>query len=99
MAKSVDEIAVAMQMICSRKAMYFQPVDATTARTFVDGFLTGCFVLGVELDWNRAEQMRGWKTSPLGPIPQMKERGLNDDKIADELLAILSAAVADGRIT
>lgn len=93
MNKSPDEIASVMHMICSRKEMYFQPTDSATANNFIWGFVTGCFVCGVDLDLQAAEKQRGWKTEACGPIPEMKERGLSDDEITDELLAILTVAV------
>ena len=95
MRKSADEIAWVMEAICSRQGMYFQPTDSATAMNFINGFLTGCFVFGVDLDWQAAEQKRGWQTVACGPIPQMKQRGLADDDITKELLAILTVAVED----
>jgi len=95
MGKSADDIASVMQLVCSRQDMYFQPTDSATAMNFINGFLTGCFVFGVDLDWQAAEQKRGWKTVACGPIPEMKQRGLADDEITNELLAILTVAVED----
>jgi uncharacterized metal-binding protein len=93
MDKTADEIASTMHAICSRKGMYFEPTDPATAMNFINGFLTGCFVFGRNLDWQSAEQQRGWKTNACGPIPEMQQRGLTDDAITDELLAILTVAV------
>jgi hypothetical protein len=87
---SRDEI---MRAICDRKEMYFQPVDSQTAKTFIDGFSTGCFAFGIHIDWQAAETERGWTANACGPVAEMRQRGLSDQAIVDELLAILKLTV------
>ena len=93
--KSAEEIASIMHAICMRKSMYFQPTDSASAMNFINGFMTGCFVLGIDLklNWHAAEELRGWDTLACGPIPEMKQLGMTDDEITNELLAILTVAV------
>jgi hypothetical protein len=55
----------------------------------VFGFSIAAYALGLEnSDWLKVAEKRGWKISSVGTFPEMRERGMSDVEIADEVLAI-----------
>ena len=53
------------------------------------------------VDWPTASEQRGWKQLTVSPILEMREKGLAEEAIIDELIsfrqdAIRSAVVANG---
>src|SRR4051794_24912570 len=78
-----------------RKPMYLGTVDGTTAETFLCGFRVGCLACGLDVPLEIRQQAttaRGWRWEASGPVPEMRERGLSEEQIADELFAIEIAA-------
>ncbi|NEU74290.1 hypothetical protein PI95_017420 [Hassallia byssoidea VB512170] len=74
-----------------RKAIYFFPVDGKSALNFVCGVRSAANALGLQENrdaWWLAIETRGWKISPLGFLPEMQERGMTDEQMAEEILAI-----------
>jgi hypothetical protein len=87
----VDRLLSILRSARQRKPMYFQPVDVETAENFLNGFRVGSLACGIEIPLSiqeRATNERGWKWNALGPLKEMRERGLDDDQIVDELFAI-----------
>ncbi len=79
----------------SRKAMYLGTVDVPSAECFLNGFVVGCFACGRDLPLEIHEQVtiaRGWTWSAARPIDEMRERGLTEEQVVDELFAIEIAA-------
>jgi hypothetical protein len=78
-----------------RKAMYLGTVDVPSAENFLNGFQVGCFACGPDVPLEVRERVttaRGWGWSAKRPIEEMRERGLNEEEIVDELFAIEIAA-------
>jgi hypothetical protein len=78
-----------------RKAMYLGTVDVPSAENFLNGFQVGCFACGQDIPLEIRERVttaRGWGWSAKGPIEEMRERGLTEEEIVDELFAIEIAA-------
>jgi hypothetical protein len=78
-----------------RKAMYLGTVDVPSAENFLNGFKVGCFACGRDVPLEvraRVTTKRGWVWSAKGPIEEMRERGLTEEEIVDELFAIEIAA-------
>jgi hypothetical protein len=74
-----------------RKPMYIQPVDVAAAENFLAGFHVGCFACGLEVPFEIRERVtieRGWPWYAARPIKEMRERGLNEEQIVDELFAM-----------
>jgi len=80
-----------LEKVRKYRAMFFQPVDGTSATNFVCGFSACAGALGLPYhrDVKRwAEQNRGWELQAMGPLPQMAERGMTADEMAVEIIAI-----------
>jgi hypothetical protein len=78
-----------------RKAMYLGTVDVPSAENFLNGFKVGCFACGRDVPLEVRERVttkRGWVWSAKSPIEEMKEQGLTEEEIVDELFAIEIAA-------
>jgi hypothetical protein len=74
-----------------RKAMYLGTVDVASAEQFLKGFQVGCFACNLDVPLEIRERVttaRGWRWNAKGPIAEMRERGLNEADIVDELFAI-----------
>ena len=79
-----------LNSVRSRKAMYFSPVTVEAADTFLGGFVVGCLASG-SIDRSgivESQQARGWQIEAYGVIPQMRERGMTDEQMIDELIDI-----------
>jgi hypothetical protein len=75
--------------------MYFQPVDVTATENFLGGFHLGCSACGLEVPFEIRERVtieRGWQWSAALPSDQMREKGLAEEEMIDELFAIEIAA-------
>jgi hypothetical protein len=78
-----------------RKSMYLGTVDVPSAVDFLNGFQVGCFACGQDVPLEIRERVttaRGWEWSAKRPIDEMREQGLTEDEIVDELFAIEIAA-------
>jgi hypothetical protein len=74
-----------------RKGMYVQPLDVPNVESFLTGFRIGCMATGLFRDhdpWNRASERRGWACGAMSPADVMRERGMDDEAIIDELIEI-----------
>ncbi len=89
--QQVSALVACLEIARFRKSMHFWPVNGRTAETFVAGFSIAANALGMEIQnriWLEAGKKRGWKIQAVGPIPEMEMRGMSDEEIADEVLAI-----------
>ena len=92
MSRDQAEIIVAtLERVRQRPGMYVA-AELPAVVNFLAGFYVGCSVAGVSAPTDGLDDTvvveRGWKVSSLGPLLSMKERGLSDEAILDELLAI-----------
>ncbi len=74
-----------------RKGMYVAQADVPNVESFLTGFRIGCMGAGLFRDhgpWNRATERRGWACGARSPSDVMRERGLDDESIMDELVEI-----------
>jgi hypothetical protein len=74
-----------------RKAMCFRPVDGKSALNFISGVRSSAKALGLQENrdvWWLAIEARGWKISSLGPLSEMRCRGMTDEQMVEEILAI-----------
>jgi hypothetical protein len=76
-----------------RKDPYISPVSPEEAEKFLYGFDTGCVACGVLVEWQACAERRGWRLGAIGPITQMRERGMTDDAIIDELISFRQDAI------
>lgn len=89
--QQVVALVAQLEVVRLRKSMFFWPVSGRMAEIFVFGFSAAAHALGLESEnrtWLKAGEKRGWKIQAVGPIPEMEERGLSDEEMADEVLAI-----------
>lgn len=88
------DVATAMEILRSfrrRKRMYLMTVDLSNVQSFLTGFQIGGSGAGLQGPteyWYEASERRGWGREAMGPIPPMREKGLDDEAIADELIEI-----------
>jgi hypothetical protein len=91
----VGQIIEALGNVRRRKPMYLGTVDVASAEQFLNGFQAGCFACNLEVPLEIRERVttaRGWGWYAKRPIEEMRERGLNEAEIVDELFAIEIAA-------
>jgi hypothetical protein len=92
MSPHIDKMIRLLRSFQDRKKMYVQPVDLANVQSFLCGFAVGCLAADFDLPYelrDRAQESRGWNLSHgLGPVPQMRERGMSDEEIMDELIEI-----------
>lgn len=87
----VERIIEILRSARGRKAMYLGTIDVPSADSFLYGFRVGCFACGRDLSLavrERVTTAHGWEWSARGPIEEMRERGLSEEEIVDELFAI-----------
>jgi hypothetical protein len=91
MPPRIDKMIQILRSFQDRKKMYVQPLDVANVQSFLGGFVVGSFAadfeLPHELAWT-AQERRGWEQSALGPVRQMRERGMSEEEIMDELIEI-----------
>ncbi len=87
----VDRILEILRSARQRKPMYIQPVDLVAAENFLTGFQIGCAACGLEVPHETREGVtieRGWPWYAARPIKEMREQGLTEEQIIDELFAM-----------
>ena len=80
-----------LQTFRQRKRMYVQPVDVPNVESFLTGFRIACMAAGFFRDhgpWNRASERRDWACGAMSPADVMRERGMDDEAIMEELIEI-----------
>jgi hypothetical protein len=76
-----------LKSLKGRKGMYLHPVSVDSVVNFLTGLSCAVGAIGNGAMW-AAQEKRGWKKSSVGPIPQMREKGMTDEQIMDELIDI-----------
>jgi hypothetical protein len=92
-ATQIDVLINLLDQIRSHPAMYLAPVDGAAALNWVHGMRASVHSLDLIVDltpdaWWQAQENRGYWRRATGPLPQMKDRGLTAEQMADEVLAI-----------
>jgi hypothetical protein len=97
MRRSVEEtinaVITDLEYFRSRPTMFVggDNVTAENATAFLNGIDVGLLASGIkfaENAWFDVQTARGWVPSPLGPVPQMVQRGMNVSEIINELVEI-----------
>ena len=85
----IDRILQLLQMIKKQKGMFLYPLEVATLEVYLAGFRAGCASFGADIPKElrrKVTEARGWKRSAAGPVAQMKEKGMGEEAIMDELL-------------
>jgi hypothetical protein len=91
----INHLLKVLHSVRDRNSMYFRPVDVVAAENFLNGFITGVASCGLEVPIEIRESTtleRGWKWYAARPVDDMRNRGLTEDQIIDEILTIEIAA-------
>ncbi len=87
----VDSVINLLEKVRSKPMVYIG-VDLSRIISFLDGVHAVCQTIGIQCGYGPMyEQVmteRGWTYSPKGPWQEMKERGLSDTDIVDEIINI-----------
>lgn len=79
-----DYLVQLLKHIKQRPSMYIHPVNADSLMNFLCGFR--CVVN--DKSWWQIQEKRGWKKSSVGPVPQMRKKGMSEEEIMNELVDI-----------
>ena len=86
-----DKLISQLREVQKRPEMYIGDLDSRSMRSFLVGYLVAQSALGVReagLDRHKIIESRGWKVRAVGPVPEMRERGLTEREIVTELIEI-----------
>ena len=85
-----------LEQVRGRKMMFMGSNSSSAVGTFLLGFSSVCIVFGLPMPYKvrqQATEERGWSPSAEAwSVSEMRERGLTDEAIGDEMLAIDIAA-------
>lgn len=88
----IDSLIELLAQVRQHVRMYLHPLDGTSALNFVHGTRAAALTLVAVGDvrdaWWEAQAAHGYAQRATGPLPQMEKRGLTDEQMADEILAI-----------
>lgn len=80
-----------LQQVQKQKGMFLFPLSVASLENYLNGFRAASAACGIEVPRKLRQQVlesRGWKFAGAGPVPQMKERGLTEEAMLEELLEI-----------
>jgi hypothetical protein len=92
LVKALDRAMMVLESARKRKDLYFSRIEPSALIDWLNGFRAGCSIVGLE--WSPASrrqvvERRGLEFSAAAwETEQFQERGLRDEQIVDELLAI-----------
>jgi hypothetical protein len=89
--EKLDAVIEAIEHFRTRIKMYIVPADISNTQSFLTGLGVGLNISGIRFNrdiWWSVQNERGWKTSPVGPVPQMEEKGMTVSQIINELIDI-----------
>ena len=87
----IDKLIQLLTRLRQSKEMFLYPLTSGSLENYLNGFRGAGAACGVEAPRKLRQQVieaRGWKFSAAGPAPQMKQKGLTDEAIMDELIDI-----------
>jgi len=97
--KPIEQILEVLQLFAERPTRYVRTVNSETVFSFLCGLGFGCTACGVPCDWHgllgliiQAQCDRGWGPKSKEVEAQMRARGMDDDAIVREHIAIYIAA-------
>lgn len=80
-----------LELVRQRPAMFMGWTKTNSAEIFLAGFDTASEAVGIDGSRERmvkAGEARGWEFSSTGFTPHMRERGMGEAEMVDELIAI-----------
>jgi hypothetical protein len=95
--KPIEQVLEVLQLFAERPTRYVRTVNSETVFSFLWGVGFGCTACGVPCSWfqligfiAQAPFARGWKPTGggIGVEPQMRAKGMDDDAILQEHIAI-----------
>ena len=87
----IERILYALENMRQRQPMYLEAVNIEAMVNFIHGFNLGIFTLGFKIPdmvYEQAYKQRGWEYTARGAWQDMRDRGLSEETIMDELLAV-----------
>ena len=87
----IAELIVRLQHVMKHPAMYMGDVTIASALSFQAGLYCACSAIGMPLTTtlcSRASNSRGWEYGSSGAVQPMREAGLTEEQIVQELLLI-----------
>lgn len=88
---SADKPIQLLERFLQQKQDFVFPLEPQSVELFLTGFRAACVACGLDVPRKLKQQVlerRGWKFSASGPLPQMRDKGMKDDAIMDELIKI-----------
>jgi hypothetical protein len=95
----VNEIISVLNTVRWNRNVLVGDPSIESAEQFLFGFLTGCFGCGMRGTWGEyvlAFRKRGWNVARAELVKAMRDRGLSDEIMFEELLAIHEQLIRDG---
>ena len=91
-SKAIDEILKTLEAVQARPAMYFgNSKDLKSYSSFMAGFKSALWALGIDYplwsNFGEVFRIRGWTSSSID-IHDMREKGLDDEQIIQELMSL-----------
>ena len=87
----LDEAVTTLRAFAKRPGMYVNPVGVATVESFLTGLSAGLACAGLVYDqevYKAVAASRGWKWRATGIVWHMREKGLSEEAIIQELIAI-----------
>ena len=98
---AIDRVLEVLQQFAERPTTYVRTVNSESVFSFLWGLCLGCTACGIPCSWPeligfiaQAQFARGWAPTGggIGIEPQMRAKGMDDDEILSEHIAIYVAA-------
>jgi hypothetical protein len=99
--QAIDRVLEVLQLFAERPTRYVRTVNSESVFSFLWGLCFGCTACGVPCGWpeligfiHQAQLARGWAPAGggVGIEPQMRAKGMDEDAILREHIAIYVAA-------
>jgi hypothetical protein len=102
----IDHLLGILESLAARPQMYVRPVEIATVQSYLWGLAAGHTTAGVPCNWpqfldlmQEAAKSRGWEALSTGDEQQMREKGMGDASIIQELIAIYTDAIRLASVT
>lgn len=99
--KAIDRVLEVLQLFAERPSRYVRTVNSESVFSFLHGLCFGSTACGVPCGWpeligfiHQAQLARGWAPAGggVGIEPQMRAKGMDEDAILQEHIAVYIAA-------
>lgn len=87
----LERLIQLLQQVQKQKGMFVFPLDVASMENYLNGFRAASAACGFEIPRKLRQQViesRGWKHAGAGPVPQMKDKGMAEEAMMDELIEI-----------